>query len=72
MQGMSGKQNIMEMLRIVVFCLLKSYGILQNLRAIYTPIASKPRPYHGRVGSGRTAGRWVGVGQDWVPTKLFA
>ena len=25
-----------------------------------------------RVGSGRPAGRPGGVGQDWVPTELFA
>ena len=32
----------------------------------------KTRTYHGRVGSGRPAERPEGVGQDWVPTKLFA
>ena len=31
----------------------------------------KTRTYHGRVGSGRPAERPGGVGQDFVPTKLF-
>ena len=35
------------------------------------PVESKTRTYLGRVGSGRTAGRRGGVGQDWVPTELF-
>ena len=35
-------------------------------------VESKTRTYHGRVGSGRTAGWRGGVGQDWVPTELFA
>ena len=36
------------------------------------PVESKTRTYHGRFGSGRPAGRPGGVGQDWVPTELFA
>ena len=36
------------------------------------PVNSKTQTYHGRVGSGRTA-RWRGgIGQDWLPTELFA
>ena len=35
-------------------------------------VESKTRTYHGRVGSGRTAGWRGGVGQDWLPTELFA
>ena len=35
-------------------------------------VESKTRTYLGRVGSGRTAGWRGGVGQDWVPTELFA
>ena len=38
----------------------------------FLPIESKTRTYHGRVGSGRTAGWRGGVGQDWVPTEMFA
>ena len=37
-----------------------------------TPVESKTRTYHGRVGSERPAERPGGVGQDWVPTELFA
>ena len=33
---------------------------------------SKTRTYYGRVGSGRMAGWRGGVGQDWMPTELFA
>ena len=33
---------------------------------------SKNRTYHGRFGSGRTAGWRGGVGQDWTLTDLFA
>ena len=37
---------------------------------------SNPKPgqrtYHGRVRSERPAERPGGVGQDWVPTELFA
>ena len=39
---------------------------------ISEPVESKTRTYHGRVGSGRPAERPGGVGQDWVPTELFA
>ena len=35
-------------------------------------VESKTRTYHGWVGSGRPAERPGGVGQDWVPTELFA
>ena len=38
---------------------------------IYIRVESKTRTYLGRVGSGRTAGRRGGVGQDWVPTEVF-
>ena len=37
-----------------------------------TPAESKTRTYQGQVGSERTVGRRGGVGQDWVPTELFA
>ena len=37
-----------------------------------TPDDSKTRTYHGRVESGRTAGRRGGAGQDGTPTKRFA
>ena len=43
-----------------------------NLIVEYKPVESKTRTYHGRVGSGRPAERPSGVGQDWVPTQLFA
>ena len=36
------------------------------------PVESKTRTYHGQVGSGRPAERPGGVGQDGVPTELFA
>ena len=36
------------------------------------PVESETRTYHGRVGSGRPAERPGGVGQDCVPTELFA
>ena len=39
---------------------------------IIIPVESKTRTYHGQVGSGRTAGWRGGVGQDWMPTELFA
>ena len=32
----------------------------------------KPRTYHGRVASGRTAGRRDRIEQDWTPTELSA
>ena len=35
-------------------------------------VESKTRTYHGLVGTGRTARRWDGVGQDWTPTEQFA
>ena len=35
-------------------------------------VESKTLTYYGRVGSGSPAERPGGVGQDWVPTKLFA
>ena len=35
-------------------------------------VESKTRTYHGRVGSGRTAGRRGGAGQDWMPTDQNA
>ena len=35
-------------------------------------VESKTQTYHGQVGSGRTAGRWGRVGQDWTPTEQFA
>ena len=35
-------------------------------------MSGKTRAYHEWVGSGRTAGWRCGVGQDWVPTELFA
>ena len=35
-------------------------------------VESKTRTYHRRVGSGRLAVRPGWVGQDWVPTELFA
>ena len=35
-------------------------------------ILHKTQTYHGRVGSERLAERPGGVGQDWVPTELFA
>ena len=35
-------------------------------------VESKTRKYNGRVGSGRTAEWRGGVGQDWMPTELFA
>ena len=35
-------------------------------------VESKTRTYHGRVGSGRAAGRRGGAGQDGTPTGLFA
>ena len=40
--------------------------------AFHLPVESKTRTYHGRVGSERPAERPGGVGQDWVPTELFA
>ena len=44
-----------------------------NLVALLkTLVESKTRTYHGRVGSGRTAGRRGGVGQGWVLTEFFA
>ena len=43
-----------------------------NIRMPNKPVESKTRTYHGRVGSGRPAERPGGVGQDWVPTELFA
>ena len=36
------------------------------------PVEPKTRTYLGRVGSGRTAEQRGGVGQDWMPTELFA
>ena len=39
---------------------------------IEVPVESETRTYHGRVGSGRPAERPGGVGQDRVPTELFA
>ena len=50
------------------------WGIIipKVLHYIIQPVESKTRTYHGRVGSGRPAGRPGGVGQDWVPTELFA
>ena len=39
---------------------------------VHRPFESKTRTYHGRVRSGRPAGRPGGVGQDWVPTEVFA
>ena len=36
------------------------------------PVESKTWTYHERVGSERPAERPGGVGQDWVPTELFA
>ena len=41
---------------------------LENSRLV----EPKTRTYHGRVGSERPTERPGGVGQDWVPTKLFA
>ena len=35
-------------------------------------VESKTRAYHGRVESGRAAGRRGGFGEDWVPTELFS
>ena len=35
-------------------------------------VESKTRTYHGQFGSGRPAERPGGIGQDWVPTELFA
>ena len=44
-----------------------------NLEVSYSGfVESKTRTYHGRVGSGRTAGWQGGVGQDWMPTERFA
>ena len=42
------------------------------VRLLVLLVESKTRTYHGRVGSERPAERPGGVGQDWVPTKLFA
>ena len=42
------------------------------LLVLVIPVESKTRTYHGRVGSERPAERPVGVGQDWVPTEIFA
>ena len=36
-----------------------------------TPVGSKTRTYHGRVGTERMAGRRDGVGQDWAPAEQF-
>ena len=35
-------------------------------------VESKTRTYHGRVESGRMAGRRGGAGQDWMPTEQVA
>ena len=43
-----------------------------NDRGWQALVESKTRTYHGRVGSGRPAERPGRVGQDWVPTELFA
>ena len=37
-----------------------------------TLVEFKTRKHHGRVGSGRTAGRRGGAGQDGTPTEQFA
>ena len=46
---------------------------LHHMMSLYTtPVESRTRTHHRRVGSGRTA-RWRGgAGQDWMPTKQFA
>ena len=38
----------------------------------YVPVESNTRTYHGRVESGRTAGRRGGAGQNGTPTEHFA
>ena len=49
-------------------------GILHNGTpcCCQSPVKSKSRKNHGQVGSGRPAQRPSRVGQDWVPTELFA
>ena len=44
----------------------------QRQIGVGTPVESKTRTYHGRVGSGRTAGRRGGARQDGTPTEQFA
>ena len=51
-----------NMLVIQKYCYVKIYKIVQ----------SKTRTYYERVGSGRTAGRRGGAGQNGTPTEQFA
>ena len=46
--------------------------VMHVIYVMYVPAEPKTRTYCGRVGSGRMAGRRSGVGQDWMPTELFA
>ena len=56
-----------------VLCTKKVLQGHTNVGPLFSkPVESKTRTYHGRVGSGRPAKRPGGVGQDWVPTELFA
>ena len=60
--------------RFVRFALQSSWEIGGATNTLATlspkPVESKTRTYLGRVGSGRTAGRRGGVGQDWMPTEI--
>ena len=53
-------------------CLAYTYEHAWILFDCSKPVESKTRTYHGWVGSGRTAGRRGGAGQDRTPTEQFA
>ena len=55
--------------------LTKGFHVMHVLMIVVPekpPIDPKTRTYYGQVGSARPADRPGGVGQDWVPTALFA
>ena len=51
---------------------LVGHGAVANELLVNQPVESKNRTYHWCVGMERTGGWPGGVGQDWMPTELFA
>ena len=77
------KQNLMsstcvsashdEDLLAMEYILQRSFVIMHTMSLCdLSPVESKALTYHGRVGSGRTAGRRGGAGYDGTPTEHFA